>query len=43
MLQLIASIALMYLVVISAGVWSTRKRNAQKEALANSNPERMEK
>jgi len=41
-LQLIASIALMYVVVFTAGVWSTRKRAAMKAAEASTTSERTE-
>ena len=35
MLELIAAIALMYAVVLAAGIWATRKSRALREAEAN--------
>ena len=35
MLELIGAIALMYAVVLDAGIWATRKSRALREAEAN--------
>ena len=35
MLELIAAIALMYAVVLAAGIWATRKSRAMREAAEN--------
>ena len=35
MLELIAAIALMYAVVLAAGIWATRKSRALREAADN--------
>ncbi len=35
MLELIGAIALMYAVVVTAGIWATRKSRALREAEAN--------
>jgi hypothetical protein len=35
MLELIGAIALMYAVVLAAGIWATRKSRAMREAAEN--------
>jgi hypothetical protein len=41
MLQLVGAIVLMYAVVLTAGVWATRRSRTLRAAVASTNPTRL--